>query len=172
MYRLISQNQMVKIFDFSPAFIRIFLWRSYSKQWVAGYSLLLRRVSAMHVQSVKSIHQYFHFFRKELPISLGSVSNERSGNSTFYKGIQEILSPVILVKITVFQKFCAISQKIMWNGNYIIKTVVFSKRTMITVIFYSTEYKIPTFFAKITDFLWNGTTYSIKNIISNKNWVF
>ena len=33
-----------------------------------------------------------------------------------------------------------ISQKILWNGNYSIKTVIFSKRTIITVMFYFIEF--------------------------------
>ena len=43
------------------------------------------------------------------------VSNERSGNSTFYRGIHEFLNPSIFVKILGFFLFYAvivISQKI------------------------------------------------------------
>ena len=48
----------------------------------------------------------FSFFRKTVVniaiLELGPISNERSGNSTFYRGIHEFLNPSIIEKITVF----------------------------------------------------------------------
>ena len=48
----------------------------------------------------------FSFFRKRVAnivfLELGSVSNERSGNSTFYRGIHNFLNSSIIEKITVF----------------------------------------------------------------------
>ena len=70
------------------------------------------------------------------------VSNEKPVNFTFYRGIHEFLNPSIFDKITVFKFYAvvAISQKILRNGNHSIKTVIFQKRTMITVIFYFTKF--------------------------------
>ena len=44
--------------------------------------------------------------------------------------IHQFLNPFIIVEITVFYKLYAvvdISQKILWNGNYSMKTVIFQK---------------------------------------------
>ena len=55
-------------------------------------------ICCVHVESVKSIHQYFRFFEKELSnvniaiLELGPVSNESPGNFTFYRGIHEFLN--------------------------------------------------------------------------------
>ena len=54
-------------------------------------------------------------------------------NSTYYFEIH------LFLKNNGFMNFYAIitiSQKILWNGNYSIKTVIFSKRTMIIVMFF------------------------------------
>ena len=98
-------------------------------------SLLRCRPSWIQVvKSVKSRHQYFCFFGKKvvniMSIELGLVSNESLVNSTYYRGNLKFLNPSIFWKITVFLKFYAvitISQKILWNCNYSIKTVIFSK---------------------------------------------
>ena len=69
---------------------------------------------------------------------LGPVSNERPGCFTVHKDIHEFFEFYNLLKDNDFLKFYAvitISQKILWNCNYSIKTVIFSKRTMITVMF-------------------------------------
>ena len=67
------------------------------------------------------------FFRKRVVKIVISeqrlVSNESSGNFTFYRGIHEFLNPSIFVKITVFWIY--ISQKILWNGKHSPKTVIF-----------------------------------------------
>ena len=79
---------------------------------VSGF-LVFCLVSIWKVQSVKSINPYFLFFGKE------------------YSGIFKCL---YFWKNNGFLKFYAvvdISQKILWNGNgSIIKTVIFTKRTM------------------------------------------
>ena len=68
-------------------------------------------------------------------IELGPVSNESLGNSTYlYRGNLKFKNPSIFWKITVFLKFYAvitISQKILWNGNYSIKTVIFFQKSMV-----------------------------------------
>ena len=35
-------------------------------------------------------------------LEVGLVSNEKSGNSTFYRGIVEFVNPFLFVKLTVF----------------------------------------------------------------------
>ena len=63
-----------------------------------------KKTFKFQVQSVKSIHQYFHFFRKRvvnIAISmLGLVSNERSDNFTFFI-FTNLLIPVFLKGKTV-----------------------------------------------------------------------
>ena len=75
----------------------------------------------------------FSFFRKKVAdilfLELGLVSNESTGYSTFHRGIHEFLNPSIIEKYR-FIKFDAVvehSQKILWNDNYSIKTVIFQK---------------------------------------------
>ena len=57
-----------------------------------------------YVQSEKSIHQYFRFFRKRVVnIAILENSNESPGNFTFYRGIHEFFNSPIFEKITVFK---------------------------------------------------------------------
>ena len=72
------------------------------------------------IQNVQSIKSIFSFFRKRvvnIVISdLRPVSNERSGNFTFYRSIHEFLNSFIFEKNNGFLKFyavVAISQKIL-----------------------------------------------------------
>ena len=61
----------------------------------------------------------FSFFRRKFAnivfLELGLVSNERSGNSTFYRGIPKFLNPSIIEKIAVFLFYAVvdISQKVL-----------------------------------------------------------
>ena len=65
----------------------------------------------MDVQSVKFIHQNFHFFEavKIANLELRMASKERPGNFTFFRGIHEFLSSSIFEKITVFIFYTVVS---------------------------------------------------------------
>ena len=54
------------------------------------------------VQSVKSRHQYFRFFKKKVVniaiLELGPVSKESPGNSSYYRGVLKFLKPSVFEK--------------------------------------------------------------------------
>ena len=62
---------------------------------------------------------------------LGPVSNERSGNITFYRGIHEFSNSPIFEKVTVFLILCCsfnfTENSVNWKYSREIKTVIFSK---------------------------------------------
>ena len=60
------------------------------------------RMYIVHCTVGKIYTPIFSFFRKRVAnivfLELGSVSNERSGNSSFYRGIHEFLNPSFIEK--------------------------------------------------------------------------
>ena len=92
---------------------------------------------------------------------LGPVSNEISGNFTFYLGIYEFLNSPIIEKNNFLKEFyivVSISQQILWNRNYITefkKTVIFWKiQKNVKFSYFWTNKDFVVWISQ--NFLWNG----------------
>ena len=65
----------------------------------------------------------FSIFQKRVVcfviLELGPVSNERSGNFTFYRGFHEFLNPSIFENITVFSCSCHFTEfSVKWHKQH------------------------------------------------------